>query len=388
MLNFEYQNACEIVFGERSEAEIAVRIKKLGSKKVLVLFGGSSARKSGLIDRIFVSLKALSISYVSLGGVRANPSKALLLEGVALAKAEKVDFVLAVGGGSTIDTAKGIAVGAKTADVWKFYTKGKAITKALPVGAVLTIPAAGSECSTASVIRDENSGLKYCVGSELIRPKFAFINPALCATLPNEQVANGISDILAHLLERYFSPQTNVTVTDKLITGAIQAVFAIGKSVRDNPSDYDLMSELCLAGTIAHNDMLDMGRPEQDWGSHQIENALLSGVCDIAHGEGLAIIFPAWLKLVAVKKPGKILQFAEEVMLVTDGAHCEKIAAAIAKLEYFYKSIGLETTLSGMNIPLEKVKNAAAAINNSKSAVGGYGLLNKKEILKLLELAE
>lgn len=385
MQNFKFNNKSKIIFGKNDESVIAEEIKSLGAKKVMIHYGMNSIVKSGLLGRIQSALDNAKIKYIKFGGVKANPTKTHAIKGVEIARKNKVDFVLAVGGGSVIDSAKAICAGAVNKDIWTYYInaeKAKTLTAALPLGVVLTIPAAGSECSTASVLQDDdNLGAKYCLSQPPLRSKFAFINPELCTTLPKEQVAYGASDILAHLLERYFSTDENVVVTDKLLTGAMQAMFEIAPKVYADPTDYQNMAELCLLGTLAHNGMLNMGRISQDWGTHQIDNTLLSGIKNIAHGAGLAVVFPAWLKHVAKTKPTKILQFAREVM------GCSSIADGIAGLEKFYKSLGLATTLKGVGFDVNEIKGLVKTAFPADIVLGGYGQLSQSDIESVVVLA-
>jgi len=383
MKNFEYQNKTKIIFGRNDESVIAAELTALGAKKVLIHYGQNSIVKSGLLGRVKMALDSAGIKYIEFGGVKPNPLRSHAIEGVALAKREKVDFILAIGGGSVIDSAKCIAVGAVNANVWDYYTGKKTdIKKALPIGVVLTIPAAGSENSTGSVIVDDESSLKYFIGSGLIRATFSVINPDYCVTLPKTQIAYGASDILAHLLERYFSPTENVGLTDKILGAAIQQMFEIAPKVFADPTEYEYMAEFCLLGTLAHNGMLSLGRVYEDWGSHDIEMAACSGPHDVAHGAGLAVIFPAWLKFVAKTKPAKIQQFATEVM------NEKTVDKAIAKLQTFYKSLGLEITLGGLGIQLEDATNFARLKFGKDTVLGGYGKLSLDDILKILEIAK
>jgi len=305
MKNFEYFNHCEIVFGKRDEVEIAKKLKGFGAKNVFVLYGKSSVVKSGLLGRITDALTSAGIKHVAYGGVSANPLKEHADEGVTIAKKNKSDFILAVGGGSVIDAAKYIAVACVNDDAWDYFTIKAFIEEpkngALPIGAVLTLPAAGSETSNACVIKYGDT--KFSTKGNFIRPRFAFINPEYCYTLPKSQIGYGASDIFAHLLERYFCPQENVVGADRILEGAMRAMLEIAPKTFADNTNYDYWAEFCWLGTMAHNGMLCMGREVQDWGTHRIENKLLSGELDIAHGEGLAILFPAWMKLVAKRRP-------------------------------------------------------------------------------------
>ena len=389
MLDFIFEYKTELLFGKSKELLVGECIRKIGAKRVLICFGQSSAKKSGLLDNVKESLEQAKIKYFEYGGVRANPVKSHALAGIDFAKENQIDFILALGGGSVIDEAKCIAVGALYDNGWSFYENSMHTpTKALPIGAVLTLPAAGSENSTASVIRDEKTGRKHSIHAECIRPRFAFINPELCFSLPKNQIANGSSDILAHLMERYFSPLDNVVISDKLLTGAMQGLFEIAQRVYNDNTNYDYWSEFCLIGSLAHNDMLSLGRAKQDWGCHSIENMLLSGIYNTAHGTGLAIIFPAWLKYVSKTKPSKVLQFATEIMGAEGKTSEEIISNGIKKLERFYKSLNLPVTLAEMSIAANDVKKLVRTYYKPEVVLGGYGELKISDIEKVIELAK
>lgn len=387
MQDFIYENKCEIHFGGRSENHIAECVKKFGGTRVLLHFGGGSIVKNGLFDKVKNALTKAGLKVFEQGGVRPNPCQLVADEGIALARREKIDFILAVGGGSVIDSAKCVAVGVNNGNVWDFYTKKKDLSKlknVLPVGVVLTIPAAGSECSTTSVIRYESDGLKYTINCEAIRPKFAIVNPVYCTTLPAGQIANGISDIFAHLFERFFAEDSvkNAIVTDKILIGAMHSVLEISpkvykdftsKSESERTSDH--LSDLCLIGTLAHNGMLNMGRGAGCWASHRIDNRLLSGIKDIAHGEGLAITIPAYLKFMSKKKPARVEQFTCEVI-------------SIAGLEKFYKSLGLPIRLRDMKLSVDEVKPLVKIGFPTGGLLGGYGQLSIEEIEEIIEIAK
>lgn len=386
MLDFIYQNKTELIFGKHDESVIADRIKQLASKHVFIVYGMNSVVRSGLLKRITDALSNTKIAYTEYGGVSANPLRTHADEGIKLARANKADFVLAVGGGSVIDAAKYIAMGIVDDNAWSNLvnaTTGKPHGKitALPVGAVLTIPAAGSESSTACVIKCETDDTKYSIGSNAIRPVFAFINPEWCFTLPKPQISYGASDIFAHMLERYMSPQDNVTLTDELLEGAMRAMLKIAPLTYNDNTSYQYWSEFCLLGTIAHNGMLCMGRPMQDWGTHRIENRLLSGAHDIAHGAGLAIIFPAWLKHMATKRPAKIQQFATRVM----GQPTTQ--KGIAAFENWLTSLDLPTRLSHINLDPATVSAKARTEFPPDLIMGAYAELTLDEILAVIKLA-
>ena len=387
MQNFIYENKSEIHFGDLPESHIAECIKKFEGKNVLLHFGGGSIVKSGLHEKIMKTLTSAGLHVVELGGVRPNPSKSLAQVGIELARKEKVDFVLAVGGGSVIDSAKCIAAGANNIDIWDYYDKRKdtkLLKDVLPIGAVLTIPAAGSECSPTSVIRYEDGGLKYTINSESLRPKFAFINPAYSSTLPANQIAYGVSDIFAHLFERFFAEDSikNAIVTDKILIGAMHAVLKLAPKVyKDFVSldakerNGDHLANLCLIGTLAHNSMLNMGRGSGCWASHRIDNRLLSGVKDIAHGAGLAIAIPAYLKFMSKKKPARVEHFTREVI-------------SISGLEKFYKTLELPTRLSHVNLSVDEIKPLVKLAFPVGELLGGYGQLTIEEIETIIEIAK
>ncbi|MCL2846149.1 MAG: iron-containing alcohol dehydrogenase [Firmicutes bacterium] len=398
MNNFIYENRCELIFGDHPETEIAAAVKRHGGKRVLLCYGSGSVKTSGLFDKIIGELKSAKIAIVEHGGIVANPLLSNALAGVELARHEKVDFVLAIGGGSVIDAAKFIAIGAyKNQDAWKIFRDGVGDDDedgpygALPVGAVLTLPAAGSENSTASVVREDKTGQKYATGSEAIRPRFAFVNPRYMFTLPAPQIGYGASDIFAHLLERYMSPQTHVRITDELLVGAMRAMLEIApklyqlhtdKSKHTTDEYYQLWAEFCLTGTLAHNSMLSLGRDTQDWATHRMENKLLSGIHNIAHGAGLAIFFPAWMEHVAKTKPHRIEQFCRHVMGTSSTER------GIAALRTWYRSIGLALTLSEIGIDPQKVKSDAREIYGPDTKLGGYGMLKIDDILSVIDLAK
>lgn len=294
MDNFSFYSPTEFVFGKDTENNCGLYIRKYGGTKVLVHYGGGSAVKSGLLGRVEASLEKSGISFVKLGGVKPNPRDTLVYEGIELCRKEKVDFILCVGGGSVIDSAKAIAMGTLyDGDFWDFYANGKQIEKALPIGTVLTIAAAGSEGSGSSVITKEDGMLKRGAGSDLIRPKFSILNPDLTKTLPAYQTACGATDIMAHVFERYFTNTKEVEITDRLCEAVLLTMIKEAPRAVREPDNYDARANVMWAGTVAHNDIVGVGR-SQDWNSHGIEHEL-SGLYDCAHGAGLAVIMPAWM---------------------------------------------------------------------------------------------
>ena len=350
MENFTYYNPARIIFGRDTEAQVGREMKKLGSR-VLLVYGGGSIKRSGLYDTVVRSLTNEGLSYVELPGVQPNPRLGLVQEGVRLCREHQVDAILAVGGGSTIDTAKTVAFGVPyEGDVWDFFEAKAEIREALPIGVVLTIPAAGSESSDSCVITKEEGLLKRAAASEHMIPRFAIMNPAFTCTLPAYQTACGATDILAHLMERYFTQTTHVDFTDRLLEAAMRTIINYTPMALENPDNYDIRAEIMWAGTVAHNNLLNTGRVS-DWGSHGIEHEL-SALYDIAHGAGLAIVFPAWMKYVCHAGMPRFVQFAVRVFGVdlAFGEPEQIVTQGIRRLESYLQSIGLPIRLSEIGI--------------------------------------
>ncbi|MGO8695148.1 MAG: iron-containing alcohol dehydrogenase [Rectinemataceae bacterium] len=388
MDDFVFRNTTKIIFGRGAETKVGVEAKAFASK-VLVLYGGGSVKKSGLFDRVTASLEAAGLSFVELGGVAPNPRLGLVHEGIALCRREKVALVLALGGGSTIDSAKAIAMGVPYAgEVWDFFT-GKAEPKeALPVGTVLTIPAAGSEASTGCVITKEEGLLKRAVNSELIYPRFSALNPELAFSLPKAQVANGVADIMSHLFERYFTNSRPVELTDRLIEATLRTVIDAAPRVLAKSDDYDAWAEIMWSGTIAHNNLLNTGRVG-DWGSHDIEHEL-SAAYDIAHGAGLAVVFPAWMKYVYKHDVARFAQIASRVWGVDDAFMDPERAAltGIERLEGFWQYLGLKVRLSGLGIGPERIPEMADKLTTKGTTkVGNFIKVGRKEAEAIYRMA-
>lgn len=350
MNDFTYCNPTKIIFGRNTDEQIGKECAAYG--KTLIIYGGGSAEKSGLLSRVRKSLENAGVQYCEIGGVKPNPRLELVRRAAELAKKEQVKLILAVGGGSVIDTAKAVSTGAVyEGDVWDFFLK-TAVPKAnLPVGTVLTIPAAGSESSPTSVISDEENKDKRSCTTPLHYPVFSVLNPENTLSLPAYQIACGASDILAHLMERYFVNTEHCDVTDRQIEGAVQSLMRIAPLTLNEPDNYDYRAELVWVGTIAHNGSLDTGRGG-DWASHQIEHQL-SAYYDIAHGAGLSIIFPAWMKYVSKTNPHKLVQFGKRVFGIDNADDNAVIDEMIGRLEDFYRSIGMPVRLSEVGIGTE-----------------------------------
>lgn len=389
MNNFIYQNPTKIIFGRDSEAKVGMETARF-SKKVLLHFGGESAQKSGLLDRIKASLASASVKWVELGGVRPNPVLSLVNSGIELCRKENINFILAIGGGSVIDSAKAIAVGVPYAgNVWDFYTGKSVPLSALPVGAVLTIPAAGSESSSGSVITNEDGLLKRALNHELLYPRFSILNPVLAYTLPKNQRAYGVADIMAHLMERYFTNVPAVEFSDRLIEATLKTVISAASRIFSDKPDYNAWADIMWAGTIAHNNLLDTGRIG-DWASHDIEHEL-SAIYDIPHGAGLAIIFPAWMRYTISHDPARFAQFAVRVWNIEPYFFdINRVAEeGIQRLSHFWSSLGLPSRLSDLDIGSENLSLMAdkCTSGNTKS-VGHFVELWKSDIEAIYSIAQ
>jgi len=388
MENFEFCNPTRILFGRGAEEKVGEQVAAY-SQNILLHFGGGSIKASGLYERVTASLQKAGVAWVELGGVQPNPRLSLVREGIKLCKEHQLGLILAVGGGSVIDSAKAIAMGAvMEGDVWDIFLGKRKLMTALPVGTVLTIPAAGSEASTASVITNEVGWLKRGFNSELLYPRFSILNPELAFTLSKFQVACGVADIMAHLMERYFTNVSHVAFTDRLLEATMKTLISQAPLVLSNPQDYDAWSELMWAGTIAHNNLLDTGRIG-DWASHQIEHEI-SGIYDVAHGAGLAVVFPAWMKYVFRHDLNRFIQWAVRVWNVEmDVFNPEAVArAGIEKMEAFSHSIGLGTKLADLGILDDRiVEMADKCTEGNTQAAGNFVKLDRADIEKILRLA-
>ena len=378
MENFNFYAPTYFAFGKGKEAETGKLVKRFGGTKVLIHYGGGSVVRSGLLDRVKKSLDEEKIAYVELGGVKPNPRSGLVYEGIDLCRAEKVDFILAVGGGSAIDSAKAIAAGVVyDGDFWDFY-EGKPVTAALPIGTVLTIAAAGSEGSPDSVITKEEGMVKRGASGEAYRPKFSVLNPELTQTLPAYQTACGVTDIIAHLYERYLTNSKDVQVTDRMIEALILAMVEEAPKVIENPNDYEARANIMWGGMMAHNNSCGVGR-SQDWSSHNIEHEL-SAEYDCAHGAGLAVTMPA---VFTYNMNHDVMRFAQIAVRVwgcqMDFAHPERTAkAGIEALRSFLISIGMPKNFEELGAKEEDIEKLAhMACYGSENATGTvYGFVN------------
>lgn len=381
---FEYQLPTKIVFGVGRYAETGALCAAIG-KKVLLHYGGGSIKKSGLYDRVKKSLADAGCSVVELGGVQPNPRLALVREGIALCKREGVEMILAVGGGSVIDSAKGIAAGVcYDGDVWDCYTGKAPVTQALPVGVVLTIPAAGSECSNVTVVTKPDTHDKRSFHADAVTPRFAVIAPDVFTTLPRAQIANATVDVISHVLERFFSDSTHVTLTDRLCVSTIETAMQLGLRLYAHPDDVDAWAEFALTANIAHNGVLGQGRIE-DWGAHGIGHEL-SAFYDMAHGASLAIAIPAWMRYVSARKPARFVQFAREVMHIYVQDEQEAIALAIDDFAAFCHRLGLATTLSDAGLAHADCAAMAKSVVKYR-ARGQFFVLHEEDCLHIYEMA-
>ncbi|MDR2403127.1 MAG: iron-containing alcohol dehydrogenase [Spirochaetaceae bacterium] len=387
MQNFEYYNRTKIIFGKGTETRLG-KETALYAKRILLHHSGGHAVKSGLLDTVKASLKDASVEWVELSGVKPNPRLSKVYEGVDICKKEKLEFVLALGGGSVIDSSKAIAIGALyDGDVWDFYDRKKTARQALPVGAVLTIPAAGSESSISSVITDERGPWKQSVNEECIRPVFSILNPEVTYSLPLYQTACGVADMLAHIMERYFTREPHVELTDELCEGAMRAIIRNARKIAaGGERNYDARAEIMWAGSIAHNNLLSTGRVG-DWASHAIEHEL-SALFDIAHGAGLAIIFPAWIRYNIKVDTPRFARFAARVWGV-DGAFYDYEQAALEgvfRLKNFFRSIGLPVSFAEGNIDPARIPEMARRTVRF-GAVGNYRQLNAEDVEAIYRIA-
>ncbi len=386
MNNFNFFSPTYFAFGKERENEAGKLVKRFGGTRVLIHYGGGSVIKSGLLDRVKASLSVENITFTELGGVVPNPRSGLVYKGIERCKNEKIDFILAVGGGSVIDSAKAIAMGALyEGDFWDFY-QGRQIEKALPVATILTISAAGSEGSMGSVITHENGMLKRAANNEVLRPVFSIMNPELTASLPDYQIACGITDMMAHVMERYFTNTKNVEISDRLSEGILLAI------INEAPKaltirDYDALANIMWAGMVAHNDTSGIGR-QDDWSSHQMEHEL-SALYDVAHGAGLAVMFPAWMKYVMHHDVMRFAQFAVRVWgCEMDFQNPEKTALqGIQRYEQFMTSIGMPIRFSQLGAKAEDIPTLVKTMGLGKNTLGSFVKLTEEDVRKIYELA-
>ena len=393
MNDFTYFAPTKVVFGKGAEGQVGKLCKEQGATKVLVHFGGGSAKRSGLLDRVCAALEEEGLPYVTLGGVVPNPRLSLVYEGIELCRREGVDFLLAVGGGSVIDSCKAIGYGlANDFDVWELFDKKRAAAGCAPVGAVLTIAAAGSEMSDSTVITKDEGELKRGYNSNYCRCKFAVLNPELTYTLPEYQTACGVTDIMMHIMERYFVNVETMTVTDTMAEAVIRDVLRYGKAALEDPKDYRARAEIMWAGSLAHNGLLCAGGPNGDWASHQIEMEL-SGMFGVAHGAGLAAIWGSWARYVMDQKPERFAQFAHRIFdLPQTGDPAADGLRGVEAMEDYFRSIRMPVNLRELGVgelTEEQIDELAEKCTYfGRRTIGQFKVLGKEDIKAIYRMAQ
>jgi alcohol dehydrogenase YqhD (iron-dependent ADH family) len=391
MENFEFYSPTRFVFGSGAEKKTGALVRKCGGTKVLLHFGGGSIKTNGIYDKVVSSLEEAGVPYVTLGGVMPNPRSGLVREGIGLCRREKVDFVLAVGGGSVIDSAKAIAFGTLyDGDFADFYfgKDVKVVTPvpaALPVGTVLTLAAAGSEGSGNSVITLEPDMLKRAATGDALRPVFSVLNPEFTYTLPAYQTACGAVDMFAHVVERYFTPSKGVGISDELCEGVMRCIVKESVKALAEPENYDARANLMWAGTVAHTNICGAGRI-QDWASHGIEHEL-SALYDCAHGAGLAVVMPAWMEYVMKADVPRFARFASEVFGVGSGDASEMAEEGIRRYREWLKSLGMPTTFAELGAKEEDIPALVAKLGLRGNTLGGFVQLNDDDVANIFRLA-
>ena len=392
MKDFVYYAPTEVVFGKHSEEQVARLVKKYGGHKVLVHYGGKSAAKSGLLDKVFALLKEGGIDFVALGGVVPNPRLSLVHRGIDLCRKEGVDFILAVGGGSFIDSSKAIACGVPfDGEVWDIYMGKAAPACYLPVACVLTIPAAGSEMSDSSVVTNEDGDVKVGYSNAMSRPKFAIMNPVRTFTLPPYQTAAGVTDMMMHTMERYFSPEDDMDLTDAIAEALLRDLKDNVYKVLADPEDYRARAQIMWGGSLAHNDLTGCGMTG-DWATHQLEHEL-SGMFDVTHGAGLAAVWPSWARYVLKENVSRFVRFAVNVMDVpNDFTDPEGTALkGIEAMERFYHSIGMPVNiheLIGRDITDDEIREMVRKCSRDGSLTqGAFKVLHPADIEAIYRLA-
>ncbi len=389
MNNFVFYSPTEFVFGKATEMQVGALARKHGARKVMIVYGGGSVVRSGLLDRVKQSLREAGIEYCLMGGVQSNPVDTKVYEGIEFCRREQADMLLPVGGGSVIDTAKAIAAGVLyEGDFWDFYIGKAKVTKALKVAVVLTIPAAGSEGSGNTVITKLDGLQKLSLRvPEVLRPVFSIMNPELTYTLPPFQTACGVADMMAHIMERYFTNTQEVEIGDRLCEGTLMAIINEAPKAMRNPEDYGARANLMWAGMIAHNGTCGVGC-EEDWASHFLEHEI-SAIYGVTHGAGLSVIFPAWMTWMVEHNVGKIAQYAVRVWGVPESEDKKAVALeGIGKLKAFFSSLGLPVTFEELGIEDPDIDRLADSLHRNKGElVGNYVKLTKQDSKEIYRLA-
>mgnify|MGYP000662746822 FL=1 len=389
MNNFVFYSPTEFVFGKATEMQVGALARKHGARKVMIVYGGGSVVRSGLLDRVKQSLREAGIEYCLMGGVQPNPVDTKVYEGIEFCRREQADMLLPVGGGSVIDTAKAIAAGVLyEGDFWDFYIGKAKVTKALKVAVVLTIPAAGSEGSGNTVITKLDGLQKLSLRvPEVLRPVFSIMNPELTYTLLPFQTACGVADMMAHIMERYFTNTQEVEIGDRLCEGTLMAIINEAPKVMRNPEDYGARANLMWAGMIAHNGTCGVGC-EEDWASHFLEHEI-SAIYGVTHGAGLSVIFPAWMTWMVEHNVGKIAQYAVRVWGVPESEDKKAVALeGIGKLKAFFNSLGLPVTFKELGVENPDIDRLADSLHRNKGElVGNYVKLTKQDSKEIYRLA-
>ncbi|MDO4162961.1 MAG: iron-containing alcohol dehydrogenase [Bacteroides sp.] len=389
MNNFVFYSPTEFVFGKATEMQVGALARKHGAQKVMIVYGGGSVVRSGLLDRVKQSLQEAGVGFCEMGGVQPNPVDTKVYEGIDFCRTQQADMMLAVGGGSVIDTAKAIAAGVVyDGDFWDFYIGKAKVTKALKVGVVLTIPAAGSEGSGNTVITKVDTLQKLSLRvPEVLRPVFAVMNPELTYTLPPFQTACGIADMMVHIMERYFTNTEDVEIADRVCEGTLTAIIKEAYRVKQDPNNYGARANIMWCGTIAHNGTCGVGC-EEDWASHFLEHEV-SAIYNVTHGAGLTVITPAWMTFMASHNPRKIAQFANRVFGVPETEDLEEMAlTGISRLKHFFRYMGLPVTFKELGIENPDIDRLVDSLHRNKGElVGNYVKLTREYSKEIYQLA-
>lgn len=381
----------KFVFGKDAQNQIGRELKQMGIHKVLIHHdNGKFLYDTGLLEQVEKLLEQEGIETLELGGVQPNPRLSLVREGIALAKKEQVDLVLAIGGGSVIDSAKAIGLGAVTdTDVWEFFTGNAVPEKSLPTGVILTCPATGSESSVVTVVNNTDVGMKLLVSNPVVRPAIAFMNPELTYSLPKFLTACGVVDMFSHVCERYFTPDSEIGVIDRMSEGILKTLVEIGPKVLEEPSNYSYRAEIMWIGTIAHNNTVGIGRI-QDWATHEIGNEL-SALYDTPHGATLSIIMGSWMRYIYQKSPERFARYAKEVFGVewTKENTLEAAYAGILKTEEYFRSMGMPVSFGDFKVPTDEVEKMLdrIAFRGEDDSIGGIVRLNREDCRRIYEMA-
>lgn len=381
----------KFVFGKDAQNQIGRELKQMGIHKVLIHHdNGKFLYDTGLLEQVEKLLEQEGIETLELGGVQPNPRLSLVREGIALAKKEQVDLVLAIGGGSVIDSAKAIGLGAVTdTDVWEFFTGNAVPERSLPTGVILTCPATGSESSTVTVVNNTDVGMKLLVSNPVVRPAITFMNPELTYSLPKFLTACGVVDMFSHVCERYFTPDSEIGVIDRMSEGILKTLVEIGPKVLEEPSNYSYRAEIMWIGTIAHNNTVGIGRI-QDWATHEIGNEL-SALYDTPHGATLSIIMGSWMRYIYQKSPERFARYAKEVFGVewTKENTLEAAYAGILKTEEYFRSMGMPVSFGDFKVPTDEVEKMLdrIAFRGEDDSIGGIVRLNREDCRRIYEMA-